>query len=63
MNRIPVIKQESLIGYRGGGKKWPLWMVQLIYELLVNGTPPSSVNSNISFIADVMNGSEAKEIH
>ena len=32
----------------GGTITWPLWMVQLILESLVNGTPPSSVPANIA---------------
>ena len=33
---------------RGGAHTWPLWMVQLILEQLVNGTPPSAISANIA---------------
>jgi len=32
---------------RGGARRWPVWVVQLICELLVNGTPPVTVRDNI----------------
>jgi len=32
----------------GRGNEWPLWMLQLVLEMLVNGTPPSAVSSNIA---------------
>ncbi len=36
---------------KGGASSWPLFVWELILEQLVNGTPPTSVNSNIvSFI-------------
>ena len=31
----------------GGRKQWPEWVVQLVTELLVNGTPPSAIPANI----------------
>ena len=35
---------------KGGRQKWPVWVVQLVCELLVNGTPPSAIPSNIRTI-------------
>ena len=32
---------------RGGSRRWPVGVVQLICELLVNGTPPVTVRDNI----------------
>jgi hypothetical protein len=32
----------------GGAFTWPLWMVQLVLEQLVNGTPPTSISPNIA---------------
>lgn len=32
----------------GGKQKWPVWVVQLICELLVNGTSPTAIPANIS---------------
>ena len=34
-------------GRRGGGRSWPVWVVQLITELLAHGTPPSAILANI----------------
>ena len=31
----------------GGRMSWPVWVVQLICELLVNGTPPSAIRPSI----------------
>ena len=46
------IKKEITTGRRGGGSKWPLKVVQLVIEQLVNGTPPTSIRFNIaSFLA------------
>ena len=32
---------------QGGKQSWPVWVVQLICELLVNGTSPSAIPGNI----------------
>lgn len=32
---------------RGGRQKWPVWVVQLICELLINGTSPAAVPRNL----------------
>ena len=32
---------------RGGVRQWPIWVVQLICELLVNGTAPSQHSNNV----------------
>ena len=45
----------KVIGTRGGNAKWLLWMVQLVLELLVNGTPPSSIPANILSHVAIMN--------
>ena len=42
-------------GKHGGNAKWPLWMLQLVLELLVNGTPPSSIPANIVSHVAIMN--------
>ena len=41
------IKKERPIGRRGGGKRWPVHIFLLIFEMLVNGTHPSAVPANI----------------
>ena len=37
-----LIQRESVVGRHGGGRRWPIWIVQLICELLVSGAAPSS---------------------
>ena len=41
------IKRKLTVGRRGGAGRWPVHIVLLICELLVNGTPPSAVPANI----------------
>ena len=41
------IKRERQGGRRGGSGKWPVHIVLLIFEILVNGTAPSAVPLNI----------------
>eukprot|EP00957_Ditylum_brightwellii_P006264 475268-Ditylum_brightwellii.AAC.1 len=42
------IKNKQKKGQCGGSSHWPLWVVQLILEQLVNGAPPSYIASNIA---------------
>ena len=63
MNTIKLeIKKERVIGRRGGGSKWPVHIVLLICELLVNSTPPSAVPANIQTMSAAMTGAEAEEL-
>ena len=58
---ITVMKKER-IGKRGA-TRWPVFIWELIMEQLVNGTPPSSVNSNIiTFVATMAPHIEIKEL-
>ena len=41
---------------KGGRRKWPVWVVQLVCELLVNGTPPSAVQGNIIIMYETLYG-------
>ena len=41
------IKKERPVGRRGGAKRWPVDIVLLICEMLVNGTNPTAVPANI----------------
>ena len=34
------IHLERKVGRRGGGRTWPIWIVQLICEMLTHGAPP-----------------------
>ena len=45
------IKRERVVGRRGGSASWPVKVVLMICELLVNGTPPSAVPSNLQTFA------------
>jgi hypothetical protein len=47
---LDITSKEKLIGRngRGGGRRWPPRMVQLICEFIINGTPPSAIPSNLA---------------
>ena len=47
---------------RGGSCKWPVWVVQLICELLVNGTPPSAIPGNIQIMYETLHGEETEDL-
>ena len=50
------IKRERVIGRKGGSARWPVRIVLLICELLVNGTPPSAVPKNIRTFSSTIIG-------
>lgn len=56
------IKRQRSVGRRGGAGKWPVHIVLLICELLVNGTPPSAVPANIQTASAAFTGAEASEL-
>ena len=56
------IKKEKTVGRKGGAKRWPVHVVMLICEMLVNGTPPSAVPANIQSLCAILNGAEAEEL-
>mmetsp|Transcript_9019 Transcript_9019/g.15350 ORF Transcript_9019/g.15350 Transcript_9019/m.15350 type:complete len:310 (+) Transcript_9019:2116-3045(+) len=47
VNDYKKVRKGPAEGSRGGGWVWPLWIVQLILEQLVNGTPPTAIPKNI----------------
>jgi len=51
------IKKERPLG-RGGGSRWPVHVVLLICEFLVNGTPPSAIRKNIQSSSAYFTGKE-----
>ena len=55
------IKKERPIGRRGGASRWPVHVVLLICELLVNGTPPTVVRKNIQTTSAFFTGQETSE--
>ena len=56
------IKRQRSVGKHGGSWKWPVHIVLLICELLVNGTPPSAVPANIQTTSAAFTGAEASEL-
>jgi len=48
------IKRERAVGCKGGSGKWPVRIVLLICELLVNGTPLSAVPAKIRAISETV---------
>ena len=56
------IKRERAIGRWGGSGRWPVHIVLLICEYLVNGTPPSAVPANLQSASAAFTGAEAKEL-
>ena len=49
-------------GRRGGGRTWPVWVVQLITELLAHGTPPSAIPANIDTMYKTLYEVKPKEV-
>ena len=57
-----LINCEITIGRLGGSLRWPVHIVMLICELLVNGTPPSIITANIKTMSAALTGSEVNEL-
>lgn len=53
---------EEAAHRRGGARRWPVWVVQLICELLVNGTAPSAIPANIQTMYEMLYGEKPKEV-
>ena len=63
MRKIHIeIKKERPIGRRCGGKRWPVHIVLLIFEMLVNGTYPYAVPANIQMSCAAFTGDEADKL-
>ena len=45
-----------------GGQRWPPWVVQLICELLVTGTPPSAIPQTIQTFCETLLQEKPKEL-
>ena len=50
------------MGRRGGSGKWPVCIVLFIFDILVNGTPPSTVPANIQTVYTEFTGTAACEL-
>jgi len=53
---------DRTLRQRKGAAKWPLWVVQLICELLVSGTPPTSIPSNIEILYETLYSASPKSL-
>jgi hypothetical protein len=53
---------EAAAHKRGGARRWPIWVVQLICELLVNGTAPSAIPTNIQTMYETLYGEKPEEL-
>ena len=53
---------EAAKSKRGGRKRWSVWVVQLICELLVNGTPPTAVRGNIKIMYEMLYGEKTDDL-
>ena len=42
----------------GGARRWLVWVTQLICELLVYGTPPSTLPANIQTMCETLYGAK-----
>ena len=56
------IKRARTIGYRGGSLRWPVHIVMLICDILMNGSPPSDIPDNIQTMSDALTGIEVNEL-
>ena len=56
------IKRESQVGRHGGSGKWPVRIVLLICELLVNGKPTSAILANIQNVFAALTGTAACDL-
>jgi flagellar biosynthesis GTPase FlhF len=53
---------EEAAHRRGGARRWPIWVVQLICELLVNGTAPSAIPANIQTMYETLYGETPSDV-
>ena len=53
---------EEAARNHGGGQRWPTWVVQLICELLVTGTPPSAIPQIIQTFCETLLREKPKEL-
>ena len=56
------LQYEKRVGRRGCCKVWPLWVTEAICDLLVHGTPPSAIPSNIATLYATFTCEEPEEL-
>ena len=56
------IEREINIGRQGGSLRWPVHIVVLICEIIVNGTPPSVILYNAQTTSAAITGNEVNEL-
>ena len=56
------IKRERPVGRKGGAARWPVHIVLLICELLVDGVPPLAVPATLQTTSSALLGVEAEEL-
>ena len=56
------LELELEFGNGRGGGRYPLWVAQACIELLLSGTPPSAVPTNIAIMYEMLYQKEAKMI-
>eukprot|EP00956_Cyclotella_meneghiniana_P027363 scaffold61141_cov119-Cyclotella_meneghiniana.AAC.1 len=52
---------EEAAHKRGGGRKWPVWVVQLICELLVCGCAPTAIGASIKIMYETLYNEKTEE--
>ena len=57
-----IVHKERKVGRRGGGSTWPVWIVQLICEMLTNGAPPSAIPGLIEIILETFTGEKVNNL-
>ena len=52
---------EEAAHKRGGARRWPVWVVQLICELLVCGCAPTAIGASIKIMYETLYGEKTDE--
>ena len=52
---------EAAAHKRGGARRWPVWVVQLICELLVCGCAPTAIGASIKIMYETLYGEKTEE--
>ena len=55
-------KSNEAAAAHGGGRQWPPWVVQIICELLVNGTSPAAIPTAMQTMYQMLTGDTPDEL-